>query len=297
MTVTKQVSLHGKRVFVTIDDQLAARNGFVAGGDDKPSIVLPGSPDTTAIYEDFHGDDLTGDDTGKPLFGGPFRALVGDTGHTNDKQAGTNGVFRLLSTPSTTATKAATAGVGIGTGSLDWKGNQGPGDKSGRLRFGARLKLQTVEQAEAAGNNRMHVYLGFTDVGTYEFPVYDTGAGLINNASDFVGFLFSPGGDTGWTGVSKKSTSGDSGIQVVALDTGIAANIYDTVEVEYNRGISDTGGRATFYINGIPVGAIDSPIVPTVGLQPVALAWLQDTGGNYVDLDWVNVAAPRDTGL
>jgi len=51
MTVTKQVSLHGKRAFLTKEDILVARNAVAAGGDDKPTIVLPGSPDTVAVFD------------------------------------------------------------------------------------------------------------------------------------------------------------------------------------------------------------------------------------------------------
>lgn len=297
MSISKLKSLFGLKAYVTKDDQVGARNGFVAGGIDKPAIVFP-SPDTTAVFADFHGDDLnaTGD-TGAPLYGGPFRALIGDTGHTNDKVAGSNGVFRLLSTVSATAAKASTAGVALGTGALDYKANQGPGGQSGRLRVGARVKMQTVNRTEATGSNRMHVFVGFTDVGAYEFPAYDTGAGVISAASDYCGVVFAPGGDTGWSGVAGKSTAGDSGDQVVALDTGVAANVYSTVEVEIHRGNSDTGGVATFYVNGIAKGQIVSPVASATALTPFIGAWLQDTGVNYLDIDWVNISAPRDTGL
>jgi hypothetical protein len=291
MSVRKQVSIHGHRAYVTDRDMLAGRGGIMAGGIDKPAVVLPGAPDTVALFEDFLG---TWDDTGKPMPGSGLRAVVGDTGHTsNILDTGTNGVYRLLNAISTGAVKSNAAGVGLTGSALQWKANQGPGGASGWLRFGARLKLAGVTQAEATGSNRIHMFAGFTDHIAWEFPAYDTGAGLIGAADDFVGFLFSPGGDTGLAGVSGRAGTD----QTVHLDTGINANEYVTLEIEVSRGPSDTGGMATFYIDGEPKGSIVSPITSSVALTPVVMAFVQDTGDNYVDIDWVNVAAPRDTGL
>lgn len=298
MSVTKQKSLWGKKAFITPEDRLAARNGIVGGGDDKPSIFFP-SPDTTVLWTDFHGDDQTGDDTGKPIYGGPLRRLVGDTGHVDDKVAGGGGVFRILSTPSATAAKASTAGRAIGGSGLDWKNNAGPGAKSGDVWFAARVKMNTVDTTEATGSNRMHVYVGFTDINTYEFPAFDTGAGVISAASDYVGFNFSPGGGTGWKGVGAASTAGDSGDATASLGTSAVpvANTWQVLQFHLSRGISDTGGRATFYIDGKPLGSIDSPVANGVAMAPFVGAWLQDTGTNFLDVDWVNVASARDTGL
>lgn len=291
MSVTKQVSLHGKRAFITPDDQLAAKNGFVAGGDGKPAIVLPGSPDTTAIFEDYQRND-----TGPHL----ISVLTTDTGNANSLQAGTNGVFRLFSTmhPGTPNAPTSTGKLsGLVGPSLNWKANQGPGAQSGRLRFGTRLKINTVARAEALGTNRIHVFAGFTDLTTIEMPAYDTGAGVISAASDLVGFLFSPGGDTGWSAVAAKSTAGDSGDLIDHLSAAVTGNTYQTLEVEVHRGASDTGSTATFYIDGKAVGSISSPVASAVALTPAIYAFGQDTGTNFVDVDWVNVSAPRDTGL
>lgn len=283
MTVNKQVSLHGKRAFITKDDQVAARNGFVAGGDDKPSIVFP-SPDTVAQFDDFLGD----------VVADQWNVVEGDTGAGSASaiQAGTNGIFRLYSTAGV-ATPASGEGQAINSGALNWKANQGPGSASGRLRFAARLKLESVNRS----SKRIHVFAGFTDNTSYEFPAYDTGAGVISAAADYCGFLFSPGGDTGWSGVAGKSTAGDSGDQVDHLTNSITANKYDTLEVELARGTSDTGGSATFFVNGVPKGRINSPVASNVALTPVIAAFQQDTGGEYVDIDWMNVSAPRDTGI
>jgi len=290
MTVTKQVSIHGKRAFLTTRDQLAARNGFVAGGDDKPSMVFP-SPDMVALHEDFLSYVQAGD-TGTPIgASGAFGRVVGDTGHAHQTINATNGVFRIFSTP-TVAAKTSAGGAGISARLLQWKGNAGPGGKDSVLRMAARIKRQSVSRTL----NRTHVFVGFTDIATYEFPAFDTGAGIISAPNDFVGFMGSPGGDTGWSAVAAKGVAGDSGDQVVALQNSVTDNVYDVLEVEISRGASDTGGLAKFFINGVPKGQISSPIQSGVALAPCVYAFLQDTGTGAVDIDWVNVSATRDTG-
>ena len=49
MTVTKQVSLHGKRAFLTKEDILVGRGGIAAGGDDKPTIRRLEAPGRAAV--------------------------------------------------------------------------------------------------------------------------------------------------------------------------------------------------------------------------------------------------------
>lgn len=286
MTVTKQVSIHGKRAFLTPDDQMAARNGFVAGGDDKPSIVFP-SPDTVAIFDDFLGD----------IVGDEWAHVLGDTGIAAGAiVTGTNGVFRM--TGSETQGVAATAAQALTQGLMkQWKVDSG-GPKGGRLRMAARIKVGTVSRTAEGG--RPHVFVGFSDSGGAEFPAYDTGAGVISNAANLVGFLLAPGGDTGWSLVSAKSTAGDSGDQLVVPGSSYAptSNVYQTLEMEISSGISDTGATAHFWINGKRVGNISSPVNSATALTPWIGFWDQDTGsGNTLDVDWVNIAAPRDTGL
>ena len=289
MSVKKQVSVHGRRAYVTPHNQLAAANGFVAGGIDKPAIVLPGAPDTVAMFQDFLS---VIDDTGAPFPGGGFRAVVGDTGHGFNTPTGTNGILRLFHTVSTAAPKAPGAGLAVGHGRLAWAGDQGPGPESGRLRFGARLKTESVNRS----SKRVHIFAGFTDNAVYEYPAYDTGAGVISNASDYMGFMLSPGGDTGWSAVAGKSTAGDSGDQLVHLSADVTANKYNVVELEYTRSAGDTGGRVTFFIDGDALGSFETPIASSTRLSPCIYAFQQDTGGERVEIDWINVSAPRDTG-
>src|SRR3990167_1826163 len=100
----------------------------------------------------------------------------------------------------------------------------------------------------------------------------DSGASAVSTASDLVGFLWGTGGDTGWRGVSATSGSGganDSGDQQVTLTTvAPTANVWTTLEVEVIRGLSDTGGHAIFYVDGVPKGKIDSPVNPSIALRP-----------------------------
>lgn len=152
------------------------------------------------------------------------------------------------------------------------------------------MKLESVSRTA----KRIHVFAGFSDTVAFEHPIYDTGAGVISNATNAVGFMFSPGGDTGWSAVA---VDGDTDRTAVSLDTGVTANVYDELELHVHRNAGDTGGTATFFINGVPVGSIDNPCNVSTALAPYISVWQQDTGGEYVDVDYVAVSAPRDTGL
>ena len=288
MSVTKQVSLHGKRAYLTPDDQIVAKNGFAAGGDGKPAIVLPGSPDTTAIFDDFYagvGADLTGD-TGTA--GQYFITRKGDTGTTGLITAGANGVFRF--TPTQTATTPGVAGTTFGFvgPQLSWKPNQGPGAFSGRLRFGARIKKSVYTGGEHG------VFVGFTDTTAAEMPVYDTGGSADGAAAtNAFGIGWNLATDTGWVGFA---VDGDTLQQVQLTTVAPTANTYVTLEAELHRSNSDTGGTVTFYVDGVAKGTISDPCNVTTALTPCVYGY--DTGGaSVLDIDWFNVSAPRDTGL
>lgn len=288
MSVTKQVSLHGKRAYITKDDQIAASNGFVAGGDGKPAIVLPGSPDTTAIFDDFYagvGADLTGD-TGTA--GQYFITRKGDTGTTGLLTAGTNGVFRFTASQTTATPSVAGTTFGIVGPSLSWKPNQGPGAYSGRLRIGARIKKSIYTGGEHG------VFVGFTDTTSAEFPVYDTGGSADGAAAtNAFGIGWNLSGDTGWVGLA---VDGDVLQQVQLTTVAPTANTYVTLEAELHRGQGDTGGTVTFYVDGVAKGRIDNPCNTSTALTPCVYGY--DTGGaSLLDIDWINVSGPRDTGL
>ena len=275
MTGTKQASLHGTRAFVTTDDLLVGRAGIAAGGNDKPLIVLPGSPDTVAIFDDFLGDLVKAE----WIVGSSDTGQVGAVLATSAVSA-TNGVLRLTSSATSTQTPAGGA-QSINT-PPNWKANQG------RLRFGCRLKTGVL-----AGNT---VFAGFTDTGGNEIAAYDTGGGIITPAADYVGFIWS--GEASTTEQAYRCVAGKAGTDQVGTPTTAitpTANVYDVLEVELP--LKD-GGTANFYVNGKPYAQIaSSAVTATVALG--AGVWRANTDGaaDSVDIDWINVSAGRDTGL
>lgn len=291
MSVGKYRNIAGKQAWVSKDGQLAGQNGFVAGGDESPAIVYP-SPDTVSLFDDFHVQRGTIDgDTG--VAGLYFDRRAGDTGGTGTVVSGaTNGVYRITMSATLDGNSSAATPNGTATGitqrGLNWKANQGK-DVDGRLRFGCRLKASTFTMGS--------LFMGFTDtVAAGEFPIYDTGAtaGILSNASDAVGFLFGERGDTGWVGVSVRA---DTDQHVILDPVTPTNNKYRTFELEVRRSEGDTGGNVIFYIDGLPKGQIVSPVTSTAALTPcVFVCDVNDTGAAVVDIDWVNVSAPRDTG-
>ena len=289
MTLRKQVSLHGLRAFLTKDNDLVARNALATGGEDKSTIVLPGSHSVVALFDDFLGD----------LIGDEWAYVEGDTGYSNAIQTGTGGVTRITGSETNGVSPAECAAITQGL-MKQWKADMGVGSMKTdrRLRMSARVKFDSVSRTAEGG--RTHVFVGLADTGGAEFPAYDTGAGVISAAADLVGFMFSPGGDTGWSLVSVKSVAGDSGDQLVVAGStnGPSANTYANLELEVNSGISDSGGTAHFWVNGVKVGRISSPVGSTVALTPWVGTWCQDTGyAQTLDVDYLALSGNRDTGL
>jgi hypothetical protein len=275
----KQVSLHGQRAYVTPDDKLVAKSAFVAGGERSHgnkggSVVLPGSPDTVAVWDDFLGD----------LIADEWNVVESDTGHTQALIAGTGGVFRL--TVSSTAAKTQAGATGINAGVAQWKGDQG------NLRMSARVKVGLN-----GGNN---VFVGFTDTGVFgttQTPIHDTGAtaGAIATASDAVGWVYGANAATatGWAAVGVKAGT----VATPIVGTAPTANVYDVLEVRIgDTGQGGDGDKAYFYRNGILIGSMSNPLTGTVGLTPCIAGWAQDTGYN-IDMDYINASGNRDTGL
>lgn len=277
MSIAMLKGVHRRTLGISHDDKVMAREGFIAGGDGKPAIVFP-SPDTVAVFDDFLGD----------LVADEWNVVEGDTGNSGAIVAGVNGVLRLQL--SLTGTMTPAGGVGINGGALQWKANQGPTPYSGALRMGARIKTGLHTDFGS-------MFVGFTDNTAAEAPIYDTGGAIISPAADAVGFIWGPRGDTGFMAVSAKSTAGDSGDQQATTGIEPVAGQYTTLEVEISRGINDTGGRATFFVNGQAKATINSPINTGVALTPaIWISGLATDTGNRLDIDWMNVSAPRDTG-
>lgn len=292
MGLTQQKSIHGRKAYITKDNQLVSMNGFASGGLGKPGIVLPGSVDTVAIFDDFIGD------TGRPIRGNTdphWRLVDGDTGTDTGSDVhltpGTSGILRIKLGD----TPKADARMGISSG-LNWKGNQGAGPTTGKngVRFGARFKAHWTNDT---GNNSINFWMGFTDtVDATEIPIIDTGGAVVSPAANAfgVGFASKGGGDTGLVAYA---VNGNTERTPVPIDTGFAVGLYTTVEMELHHGQSDTGGTATFYVDGIPVGHISAPVAMNVALTPTILVWGDTGGAQYMDVDWVNVSGPRDSGL
>jgi hypothetical protein len=290
MSMSMLKGIHRRMLGIGVRDEVIARSGFVAGGEDRPAIVLPGNPDTVAQFDDFLGD----------LIADEWAVVKSDTGIPTAALANiTNGVLRLSGSETQPVTAAGGA-IGLTQGLFkQWKADMG-GRKNGRLRLSARIKAAAVSATAEAG--RVHMFIGFSDSGGDEFPAYDTGAGVISNAADVVGLLYAPSSASysdRWTGISAKSVAGDSGDQIVAPSTAIgpASNTYTTVEVEVRNGISDTGGAAHFWVDGKKIGVINSPVKSDAALTPWIGAWMQDTGlATSFDIDYVAISSPRDTG-
>lgn len=274
---TKQIPFHGQRAYLTPDDVLVAKGAIGTGGERSVgrqggNVILPGSPGMVAYWDDFLGD----------LIADEWNAAEGDTGHNPVAvQAMTNGVVRLHM--SSTAAKTPASYNVLNTGLFpQWKANQG------KLRIAARLK---VGETTLTGAN---VFIGFSDTGAAQMPIYDTGGGSgtpLSPASNAVGWLLSRGAaspSTAWRGVA---VNADVDATPISGDAP-TLNTYDVLEIH----IEDSGNRAIFYQNGVAKGAIDSPVLSTRGMVPVLAAFSSEATGNVVDLDWINVSALRDTG-
>ncbi len=322
MTGIIQKSLHGVKAFIDPDNYLFGRNAIATGGRDKPMIVVPGSNDTVAMFEDFLSQSFTfkGDTGGmEKRHDTPyFQAQSADTGRNILLQQNfSNGVIRLNAATDGGAITTPAASVAAVFGhNASWKANMGKGT-DGRLRMGARLKVPGINN-ESGGKhegswNVNGLFIGFTDTGilaTVEMPYFDTGeateatdTGSLHTgtvASDLVGFYYGERSDTGWRGIASTSGgagSNDSGDQQVLLtSTNPTANTYVVAEVEITHSSSDTGGTATFFLDGQAVGSIPSPVANNKPLVPVVAMIVTDTGIPFVELDWISVSGFRDTG-
>lgn len=291
-------SKHGRRLGLTKDGVTVSQAGFAAGGQGKPGIVLPGSPDVVAVFDDFTGpgsrkfafdtggDFITekGDDL---LFAGNGSFIGGyqDTGQKLTQPAVNNGVARL--------TSSATSGQTPITGALSIHGQKNFKANQGNLRMAARVKVEQL-----SGSN---VFVGFTDTGGSEMPVYDTGSAasaILTPADDFVGWLYSGApavatlGRNVWRAVSGKAGTDQVSVPAAPyLGLTVVANVYDVPEVEV-----DKSGNATFYMNGKPITSISNAVTATVGLAPAVYYSQTEAAAKFVDTDWANASADRDTG-
>jgi len=76
----------------------------------------------------------------------------------------------------------------------------------------------------------------------------------------------------------------------------VTSNVWDELALVLQRGINDTGGKVDFYIDGVIKGSINSPVATSEPLVPGIWVMASDTGAPIVDVDWIAVSGPRDTG-
>lgn len=296
MSIPKGASKHGSKLYVETggkNDLVVAKGGYASGGVDRPAVVLPGNVDMAVLWDDFHGD------TGQLVSERGWNYVTGDTGQSEGPSATgfvalANGVFRIGLSATVTAGSQAPAQGAVLTNGLQWKVD-GPGAGEGRLRMSARVKLSQYDLTRS-DTGKACVFVGFTDVAsTVEIPIYDTGGlAVVSTATDAVGFICGSRTDTGWSAIAVNAGTDRA---PVVVDTGLEQNVWDVLEVEIHQGQGDTGGTATFWVNGEPKGTIASPIGTNVALTPVVAAFIEDSGQPVnIDVDYINVAAPRDTG-
>jgi len=306
-----QKSILGRKVGLSEQNELVARGGYVAGGGDKPSIVYP-SPDTVAYFDDFLGTKL---DTGAA---GVWRPILGtDTGGENlvSTLAGAGDTGSIVGGAAVIRVSNNFTLAGGGTGAttvaaLVGTGKHYPAD-AGRLHLAARVRPN-----DTGANGSRVIFVGFSDdTGTVEFPIYnDTGTksaastsgDLTAIATNVVGWLCDAITDTGasqptanrWTAVS--ADAGTVTTAPIQASKGAASRAWDVLEVDVDRDAGDTGGVARFYLNGVGVGEIASPVASTAKLTPwigiAARTAGTDTGSSEMQMDWINVAVARDTG-
>ncbi len=254
------------------------------------SFVQHSSPTRTVSFTDFIND------TGVTVAGqtdNQYSAVKGDTGHYANLVNATNGVMRLQAS----ATGSLQAKTGL-VQTLSWKPNQGFGAanhvKPHPFRVASRFRYTDT------GAKGINIWFGFTDSVAIEHPVIDTGGAIISAASNAVGFGISTKGQSGegtnWIGYA---VNADVNADPVALDSGSTlapAGGYHVYELEVKHGPGDTGGVANFYIDGKSVGRLESPVVLTTPMTPAIYVW-GDTGGKQLlDIDYIEVSAPRDSG-
>lgn len=271
MSMKKQVSIHGRRAYLDTNDKLVGRKGLASGGEDKPTVVHP-SWAYAAFIDDFYGD--TGAEN--------WVRNVADTGAANNSALGihhsaTNGLFSMFSPSGGSDPTLYNASI---NSNKRWKANQG------ELRLTARVKMPTITGIQA--------YIGFTDdTGTAEFPIFEDTAGTPGKnsiAGDAAGWLFSTANSrTTWQGVG---VAGGTDATALVTSNAPTANVYDLLEI-----VLDTGGDATFFLNGLAKGVVTDAVTPTTAIFPVAAVAPQvSNAGRTLDVDLVAVSALRDTG-
>lgn len=158
------------------------------------------------------------------------------------------GALQMTTGASATTTMAVNGAQLVG--GLNWEA-----DKGG-LTFEAKVKLDAITSVA--------LYVGFGDqVSALEMPFTLSSGSLTSNITDGCGFLF----DTAATAATIKLVGVATDVDATTQDTGLAyvAATYRKFRIEV-----DTAGKATFYIDGNPVGsAMTGALTKTVALTPI----------------------------
>lgn len=229
--------------------------------------LRPGLTSVVEIKDDFVGDEVNGY---------WWQGALGTD--SNARQATVladqlNGVARLTTGSDVGATMALN-GVQM-NGQLNWRASKGG------LVWEGRVAVDAI--------TLVALFIGLTDQrSALEMPfTLAAGDALTSNATDAVGVLFDTAADTdNWwlVGVS-------ADIDAVKQNSAVApvAGTFETWRIELT-----TGGVATFYRNGTPVGAaMTGALTPSVKLTPVIAAFSRTNASRNVDIDMLAIQQQR----
>lgn len=200
-------------------------------------------------------------------------AETGGSGGSTAITAAVNGVLRITTDDQTTGDRIAL------THELNWQASD-----SGPLVLEARVKSVTAITVRA-------YFIGFTDVKavttTVENPIEMSGTTVASAATDAVGFLY----DTDSTNDTWYGAGVKNGTDATALDTGIApadAGTYQTLRV-----VVDITGNATFFIDGVYMGAVTSAVTAATDLTPIIMVESRAGAAKVLDVDYLHVIGGR----
>jgi hypothetical protein len=180
----------------------------------------------------------------------------------------------VRSTSGDTATVAESAVVL--THELNWKAG------NGGLYLEARIKPVT-SVADVA------YFVGFTDVlatTTLEIPITLSGTTLTTTATDAVGFVYDTAATNDFWHL--QGVKADTDTAVLNSSVAPAADTAAILAIEVS-----TAGTATFYINGVKVGAAANAVTTTVALTPVISVMARATTSKSIDVDYLLVTSKR----
>jgi hypothetical protein len=244
--------------------QLISAGGFLSGNHGSQFDLI--HPRKAVLFDDFLGDVLADQ----------WNAVEGsDTDGTQAVLAsGIGGILRLTSGNDDANGTQATDASGV-TSYLNWQA------ANGDLVFQARIKVSRITDS--------YIFAGFTDVITAELPVIAaSGTTITTNATDAVGFLF----DTNFTAdtwhLVGVATDVDATRQ--ALTAAPVADDFVTLRIEVT-----SGGKATFFINGVQVGTqMSGAVTAAADLTPcVYVSNADGTDTVTLDVDYVYVSMNR----